>query len=622
MHPREFGKYRILKLLPPGGMGRVYLAENSATGERIALKLIDQAPGPEYEEIVEAERRGAHLQERLCHLDSRIATVLGYGELDGFFYIEMEYVEGQDLSEVLHHGPLGIPFAARIGRDLCETLHNAHSFSTEIDGQLFHGIVHGDIKPRNIRITPDGQVRVLDFGIAKALSATRKFTENRFGSSQYSSPERLLTGDVDFSSDLWSVAVVLYEIVTARPYFEGDSGARLENAIRNYRAHRQLPASLPAPFASILRKALHPEPTQRYATAAGFAADLDSFLSGKPTLAETMPVSDVSADDPEMTRRTGAPEIEDEAATRRTGGPAVPKGYKPVVPKARKPLTPTQRRVRLGVVAALLLGSVWFVWNEVSVSRAASALRLDIESERLTDMNVAWERYHELALRNHTPFLLWTTRRTVLSRMIGFADRTIAEYRNSDAPTVNEADWMRAEAVLEKALDLDPGDKEIRAKRYLVAGHISRIRGTARANGKLLADARQKFEEARDLMPKSPDPWLGLARLYVYALKDVEKAEEALRAAAKHGHQMGRREKAQLGDGYRDRAERLLQEADRATGLPEEKDYLERSRDDFRRAEEFYREIVPFSGSANSLRKVLDYLDHVDVRLRIVREGA
>ena len=119
------------------------------------------------------------------------------------------------------NAPLGVPFAARIGRDLCDVLHHAHTFSAEIEGHQYHGIVHGDIKPRNIRITPDGQVKVLDFGIAKALSLTRKFTTNQFGSSQYSSPERLNTGDVDIASDLWSVGVVLYEIVTGKPYFPG-----------------------------------------------------------------------------------------------------------------------------------------------------------------------------------------------------------------------------------------------------------------------------------------------------------------------------------------------------------------------------------------------------------------
>jgi hypothetical protein len=198
----------------------------------------------------------------------------------------------------------------------------------------------------------------------------------------------------------------------------------------------------------------------------------------------------------------------------------------------------------------------------------------------------------------------------------------ITDYRVSDAPSVSEADWVRAQAVLAKALELDPGNKEIRGKLYLAEGHIQRIRGTSRANGKMLNEARARFQDAQELIPKSPDPYLGLARLYVYSLRDVERAEQALKAASKRGHGMGRREKAQLGDGYRERAERLLREADKATGLPEEKDYLERARDDFERAQEFYRDIVPFAGSANSLRRVLDFSDHVEVRLKIIREGA
>jgi eukaryotic-like serine/threonine-protein kinase len=188
MHPREFGEYRIVKLLPLGGMGRVYLALHARTNDRVALKLIERGPDRDRVEIVEAERRGATLQERLCRIDRRITRVNKFGELDDYFFIEMEYVEGDDLSEVIARAPLGVPFAARIGMDLCETLGLAHTFTAAIDGHEYRGIVHGDIKPRNIRITPDGEVRVLDFGIAKALSLSRKFTQNQFGSSQYFIP--------------------------------------------------------------------------------------------------------------------------------------------------------------------------------------------------------------------------------------------------------------------------------------------------------------------------------------------------------------------------------------------------------------------------------------------------
>ena len=618
MHPREFGDYRILKLLPLGGMGRVYLAHNVATNERVALKLIDRGNDRDRIEIVEAERRGATLQERLCHIDRRIARVNRFGELDDYFFIEMEYVEGEDLSEVLARGPLGVPFAARIGMDLCETLGRAHTFTATIDGHDYHGIVHGDIKPRNIRITPDGEVRVLDFGIAKALSLSRKFTQNQFGSSQYSSPERLNTGEVEVSSDLWSVGVVLYEIVTGRPYFEADTGSKLEYLIRNYRQVRSMPPHLPAPFQAILRKALHPDEIGRYATATEFAADLRAFLEKRPTIAETVP-PDL---DQEKTRRTAVPAGEDEAPTRRTGGPPVPPGRPAAAHTPHRPMTRRERQIRVSAGALLIAIVGLLFYNEYAVWNAAADLRHDLQTERLTDMNMAWQRYQALAERNYLPLVLRGTRNSILDRFVSTADRVINEYRSSDAPSVMESDWLRAQAVLSKALELDPSNKEIRGKLYLADGHINRIRGTARGNGKMLSDARARFEQAKDLMSKSPDPYLGLARLYVYSLKDVERAEEALKAAAKRGHDMGRREKAQLGDGYRERAERLLREADRATGLPEEEDYLKRAREDFEKAEEFYRDIVPFSGSAASLRKVIDFTEHVELRLKIIREGA
>jgi serine/threonine protein kinase len=630
MHPREFGKYRIVKLLPLGGMGRVYLALDSETNRQIALKLIDRGPDPDRQEIAEAERRGAILQARLCGIDARITKILNYGDLDGYFFIEMEYVEGQDLSELLAKAPLGALFAARIGRDICDVLAQAHTFSASIDGHDYQGIVHGDIKPRNIRITQDGQVRVLDFGIAKALSLTRKFTTNHFGSSLYSSPERLNTGEVDAASDLWSVGVVLFEIVTGKPYFDGASSAKAEHAIRNYSAVRPLPENLPAPFAAIIRKALAVNPASRYSSAAAFASDLNAFLEGKPTLAESALIQD---DDPEATRRTteaGAQDV-DEEATRRTAPPAgtgssaatSATSQRPArfIPKQKKPLTKFQRQVRFFVAVALLTAGGVLAFSEISVWRDGATLAREVESERLTDMDAAWERYESLSKTNIVPLVLSHPRNTIRARLVSTADGIIREYRTSDSPTITENDWVRVHDVLRKALQIDPGNREMRGKLYLADGHLARIRGTARGKSDLLQEARTKFEQSAELMPRSPDPYLGLARLYVYSLRDVERAENALKEADKRGHEQGKRERAQLADGFRDRGERLMREAVRAAGLPEEKDLLERSKEDLERAEEIYRDILPYGGSSTSLRRVLENLDVIKARRDAMKDS-
>jgi tetratricopeptide (TPR) repeat protein len=635
MHPREFGKYRIVKMLPLGGMGRVYLALDTAANREVALKLIEHGPDRASQEIVDAEHRGAILQARLCGLDPHVTIIHEYGDLDGFFYIEMEYVEGDDLSEVLHKGPLGVPFALRIAVEVCEVLQTAHTFSGAVEDYQYHGIVHGDIKPRNIRLRTDGLVKVLDFGIAKALSLTRKFTQNQFGSVQYGSPERLNTGDVDVSSDLWSVAVVLFEMITGSPYFQAESVTRLEHIIRTYSVVRPFPESVPVSLRKVLAKALAADVTDRYQTAAEFLNDLKALQEGRPAKADA--IADVVAggisDDGEATRRTGRAAVAtdpDEAKTRRTVIPGARSATAPVpaakTSVAARKSSPMRNRVKLGIrVAAVLLLALAF-FNEYSAADEAAALKHDLQTQKLTDMNQAWERYEALAQRSYLPGLLSSTRDAIKQKMIESADRVITEYRESDAPNVTEPDWQRARATLARALEIAPDDKNIRGKLFLCDGHIQRIRASGRNQAKLnqpklWSEARADFEQARDLMPKSPDAYLGLARVYIYGLHDVEKGEEALKGAERHGLQPGKREKAQLADGFRERADLLFREALRSQGQAEELDYLYRSEQDYRRAQDLYQQIVPFSGSATSVRKVRDSLDTIAARRQTLKDA-
>ena len=279
MDPKLFGRYQIIRKLAGGGMGRVFLAYDPVLNRQVGLKLIDAGGDRDSIDVVAAERRGATLQDQLAKREAsgRVAQIFDVGDRDGYFYIAMEYIEGEDLSELVARGPLDPQRAVGIALDVLDVLVKAHTFQTVIEDRTHRGIIHGDIKPRNIRITAAGQVKVLDFGIAKAVSMTRSITFNQFGSVPYSSPERLQTGDMDARSDVWSVAIVLFEMLTGKPYFEAEASSKLEWMIRNYRALQPAIAGLPPGLREILSRALDPDLNKRFASAAAFQAALHEW---------------------------------------------------------------------------------------------------------------------------------------------------------------------------------------------------------------------------------------------------------------------------------------------------------------------------------------------------------
>src|SRR4030095_161764 len=311
----RLGKYEIVRKLGRGGMAAVYLALDTKKDRQVALKLIETSSNRD-QDTLEAERRGAALQARLAGIDSRVAAVHEYDELDGHFYIDMEYVEGEDLSEILRKGSLHLSRVVKIAIEICDMLAQAHSFNAVIEGKEFEGIVHGDIKPKNVRINALDQVKVLDFGIAKALSRTRKLTRNEFGSVAYSSPERLESGDVDVHTDLWSVGVLLYEMVTSVQPYRAASTGKLERLIRDRVPLAPLPADCPPALRKVILKTLAPAIDRRYQSAAQIKADLEAFQDGIETKAEleldseatrrTQP-SVLAGDTDDRTRRTAQP---------------------------------------------------------------------------------------------------------------------------------------------------------------------------------------------------------------------------------------------------------------------------------------------------------------------------
>ena len=327
----RLGKYEIVRKLGRGGMADVYLALDTEMDRQVALKLIETSSNRD-QDTIEAERRGAALQAMLAGIDSRVAAVHEYDELDGHFYIDMEYVEGEDLSEILRKGSLHLSRVVKIAIEICDMLAQAHAFNVVIEGKEIEGIVHGDIKPRNVRINASDQVKVLDFGIAKALSRTRKLTRNEFGSVAYSSPERLESGDVDVHSDLWSVGVLLYEMVTSIQPYRADSTGKLERLIRDRVPPAPLPADCPQALKKVILKTLAPAIDRRYQSAAQIKADLEAFQDGLETKAELEL-------DSEATRRTQPSVLAGDTDDRTRRTTQTP-------PSAQSPQSSAKQRVR------------------------------------------------------------------------------------------------------------------------------------------------------------------------------------------------------------------------------------------------------------------------------------
>jgi serine/threonine protein kinase len=608
------GRFTLYRKLPAGGMGRVFEAEDPVGPRRVALKLIDLGTDPDSLQIVSAERLGAELQTRLCAIDKRVTAIFECGEMPRYFYIVMEYVDGRDLSELYAATGLEPMLAARITQDVLEVLDHAHNFSTILDGRSIRGVVHGDLKPRNIRLTPAGEVKVLDFGIAKAISLTRNFTQNIFGSVQYSSPQRLLTGEVDAGADLWAAGVMLYEMLAGHPYFQAENGSKLEHMIRGYDRVLPLPEPWPPALRNILRRALHPDLQARYQTAREFAKDLQAFRNGEavPGPADGEGTRRVPLND-DATKRTSRPEPAPAVdATRKTVATPWTPVPVPPVPQRRGPSVLRTLFRTVGIlVLVVTLFPLYLLVNEYLVWGSAHQLARDLSSEKQQNLDAAWKQYQKLSSRSHFPISLWAARDELRTHLVADADSTIVRFRSPDAPPVSETDWAHAREDLSRAIELDPGDKTLHGKIRLIDGHLARLRGTAEQDPRLLEDARQDFQAATLALKKSPDPWLGLAPLYIYSLHDLAHGEAAIRQASRLGYATGKRETAELADLYRYRAERVMTLGDHANTKSEASRYYRMAAPDLTRARRLYESVVPWDGSADSLKRVNDSIHRI-----------
>jgi tetratricopeptide (TPR) repeat protein len=211
--------------------------------------------------------------------------------------------------------------------------------------------------------------------------------------------------------------------------------------------------------------------------------------------------------------------------------------------------------------------------------------------------------------------------RSLRRQTASLAERVIGDYR-TPRPTVREAQWSMAREGLARAIAVAPNDRQLRAALRYCDGHLHRINGEARKARRQSAAAQREFteavaafREAAELRPRWPDPFLGLARTFIYGLEDVDRGADALNQAQQYGYTPGERETAQLGDGYRVRADTLARRARALASLSEERDYLARAGEAYRQALSFYAKAADFAGVPANIGLVQRNLNQVERRL-------
>ncbi len=311
------GRYEVLSKLGSGGMAEVYLAHDEHLDRQVALKVLSSRYA-EDEQFVERFRREASNAAGLNH--PNIVQIYDRGEAEGTYYIAMEYLDGRSLKEIIkRYGPLGTKHVASISRQILEALRFAHR----------KGIVHRDIKPQNMLVDDEGRVKVTDFGIARAATASRMTdTGSIVGTAQYLSPEQAQGTAVGPSSDLYSLGIVMYEMVTAQLPFDGDNPV----TIAMKQVHEppapptQINADIPENLERVILRALAKDPADRYADADEFLEDLQRVEQGDtvappPVFADEAQTRVLGADDLPTRVQTSETMVRPRPAAAYTSGP-------------------------------------------------------------------------------------------------------------------------------------------------------------------------------------------------------------------------------------------------------------------------------------------------------------
>jgi serine/threonine protein kinase len=250
----RLGVYEISAPIGEGGMGQVYRATDTALGRQVAIKILPDAFAADPERFARFEREAKTLAS-LNH--PHVAAIYAVEKSRGIHALVMELVEGEDLSQRLPRGAIPLDEALPIAKQIADALEAAHE----------RGIVHRDLKPANIKVRDDGTVKVLDFGLAKALDPTSSSTTQLgmiLGTAAYMSPEQARGRAVDRRADVWAFGAVLFEMLSGRQAFSGETVSEtLAEVMKSEPPWQALPADVPPHLVRLLRQCLVKEPRQR-----------------------------------------------------------------------------------------------------------------------------------------------------------------------------------------------------------------------------------------------------------------------------------------------------------------------------------------------------------------------
>jgi serine/threonine protein kinase len=608
-----------------GTFGTLYVARRLSDARKVAMKLVLLTNVSDGRERLEAERHGAILQQQFEKAHGMVPEVYEYGPHREHLYIAMEFVEGRALSELIRAG-LAPADAARYAAGICEFLDRAHQFATTVEGLPYHRIVHADLKPDHVLIAQSGAMKVLDFGIAKALEKTTEVTTNNWSTVAYASPERLQSGGhVNVYADFWSLGVMLYEMVSGHlPYPSLTARhlrSQLEQAIRTNAQPEPLPASCPPELAAIISKLMAHQPEHRYPTASAIRSDLERFLCGETPAAftqyETPATVPVRRDTPSSpvalpVARTVLP-TEPFPISMSSGvavGDAVVSpaaSHTLAVPAASRTLAVRAGRVirRVPWIATLIL-IIGLIATEGGAWVAAERFRTGIEG--LDGRTVAEKQREYEGIRSLGPLdigLCLRVNRLLKRRLVALTDTVIGDYRRDD-PTMSSAEWRQANDAIKWALKLAPRDTSLRVRQLTCEAHLARFAARSQRRGSEASRqayqlAVERFQAAAKLDERSFDPYLGISNIESYGLDEVDLAAAAIAEAEKRGYVPGRRERAQLGDGYLRRADRSRRRARALDDEEQRRAELESARADYARCVERFEPVKEFGNAAANL---------------------